>query len=182
MKFDITNIDKKRLLKALYSSSRAVGLGIVEFKVKKMQGKPVDSLSDLECDNLFLEFESSLKGGDFYIADYLNGRPLKIRFRKSSKGKVTVCADSYDSVNGIYSFLDIMLKNFPINDILLTKKWSSSFVSKPSKDDTCVRKRYNVFVYMLKNAVEQHNNNGRYWQIRKTDFDILREFDCISKL
>jgi hypothetical protein len=178
MKFDITNIDKKSLLKALYSFSTPKGMGVVEFD----KSNNIENLSDSECDEMLLEFTKSTKGGIFTIADYYKGKPLKIFFNKSKKGRITVSADGYDSLNGVYSFFDIMLKTFLFDEILVTKKWSALFVNKPSKNDFSAYKRYSLFVQMIKNAVECHNDYGRYWQIQKNDFNKLKEFDYISKL
>ena len=68
MKFDITNIDKERLLKVLYEFSNSCGLGIVEYEVRK--GEITESLSNSDCEILLCDFNGSINDGIFKIADY----------------------------------------------------------------------------------------------------------------
>ncbi|MFV0501379.1 MAG: hypothetical protein ACK5MH_07310 [Bacteroidales bacterium] len=79
MTFDITNIDKIRLLKLLYQNSKPIGLGIGEYLMLKNHGEEVEKLSNLDCENAIYEF-SRRKNEYYRLFDYHNGKPLKIDF------------------------------------------------------------------------------------------------------
>ena len=88
MEFDITNIDKVKLLKALYDyADPYIGVGGAEFITRKARGENVSELSDLECAIALSEFNESTDSGGFRIFDYHNGKPMKVVFGRLSTGK-----------------------------------------------------------------------------------------------
>lgn len=104
MKFDITNIDKVKLLQALYKNADPnIGVGLAEYAVKLSEGEDVSNLSAIECKIALLEFKKGGIGG-YRIFDYYNGKPLKVVFDRYASGRIVISSNSYDERNGKYRF------------------------------------------------------------------------------
>lgn len=129
MEFDITEIDKKLLIRTLFAHSAPVGLGQAEYIVRKSHGEVVDGISDEECEYLLNEFNhSSERPAGFGILDYHKGKPMKLIFFRKQNGRVIVSSDSYDARNGRFRFLEAMLNIFHLDEIKITKKGYRQFV------------------------------------------------------
>lgn len=163
MKFDITNIDKVKLLKALYGyTDPTVGVGGAEFITRKARGENVSELSDLECAIALSEFNESTASDSFKIFDYHNGKPMKVVFYRSTSGRVLVSSNHYDERNGKYRFLEAMISCFPKKDILIVDKSTPRSVDK---NDNSSKERKNHFRSFLHNAKKESNEFGFYWKI-----------------
>lgn len=163
MRFDITNIDKVKLLKALYAyADSTIGIGGVEFITRKAKGENVSELSDLECAIALSEFNVSTTSGNYRIFDYHNGKPMKVVFDKMNSGRVLVSANSYDERNGKYRFLEAMLSTFPKKDIQIVDKSTPRTVDK---NDNSSKERKNHFRSILQNTTKERNEYGYYWKI-----------------
>ena len=163
MEFDITNIDKAKLLKALYDyADPTFGVGYAEYITRKDRGENVSELSDLECAIALSDFNESTVSGSFRIFDYHNGKPMKVIFYRLSNGRVLVSSNHYDERNGKYRFLEAMINHFPKKDILIVDKSTPRSVDK---NDNSSKERKNHFRSILQNTTKERNEFGYYWKI-----------------
>jgi len=169
MEFDITNIDKKLLVKTLIAHSNTIGLGKEEYKFRKSFGEIVDGINDIECDYILSEYNNSKKGrSHFEILDYYKGKPIKLNFYRNSKGKVLVNTDSYDVRNGKYRFLESMLNTFFLDEIKIIKKGYRQFLMTDLPESLKRNKEQNkLFRELLKNTDLKKDNSGNFWAFNK---------------
>ncbi len=78
---DISGLDKKSVLKALYASAKPLGMGIMHFKAGDLPDDEADALIGAEPGYLYF--------------DYLNGRLMKVDITGDS-----FSPDLYDRDNG----------------------------------------------------------------------------------
>ena len=164
MEFDITNIDKVKLLKALYAYADPSigGVASAEFFTREARGENVSELSDLDCAIALSEFNESSIRESFRIFDYHNGKPMKVVFYRLSTGRVLVSSNHYDERNGKYRFLEAMLSAFPKKDIQIVDKSTPRTVDK---NDNSSKERKNHFRSILQNTTKERNEFGYYWKI-----------------
>lgn len=169
MEFDITDIDKKLLIRTLLAHSSPIGLGRAEYKFRKSIGEVVDGISDLECEYLLSEFNNSTeRSAGFGILDYHNGKPMKLNFYRKTNGKVIVSSDSYDVRNGKFRFLEAMLNTFFLDEIKITKKGYRQFVMTDLPSDLERTKEQNKFFRdLIKNTIQKKDNYGKFWGFEK---------------
>ena len=108
---------------------------------------------------------------------------MKINFHRSKKGRITVSADRYDSRNGKYRFLEAMLKNFPISEILMTEKKYGAFVLCDLKNTPhLIREKQldKLYANLVKNAIEKHNDLGRYWELPDISYENILRHNAIK--
>jgi hypothetical protein len=169
MKFDITSIDKTKLLKTVYATSMITGgVGTAEYLVREARGENVDILTDEECESILYEFNASQSFGESYrILDYHNGKPIQLVFDKYRSGRIVVDSDSYDSRNGEYKFLEAMIAVFPLDEIKIINKSCSPHKMIEIKEH--LRRPANeVLEYrnLLKSAVKKRDEFGFYWELQ----------------
>lgn len=165
MEFDITHLDKKIVLQALFAYATPLGLGKVEFKELRKRGKNVIGLTDEECHSLLLEF-SAMESGIIRILDYYKGKPMKLVFEKKSNGRILVDSDSYDSRNGKYKFFEALLETFLLEDILITKKGYRQFALEDLRPELLrPNEEELVFKSIIKKLKTSQNEYGKYWII-----------------
>jgi len=170
MKFDITNIDKKKLLKTLFSHSFPTnhGVGKVEYLVRKDRGENVDSLTDEECEDILFNFNtySDILPQSFRILDYYKGKPIKIVFDKQKNGRILVDSCGYDSRNGKYMFLVAMLNEFPKEEIFIVRKKYLPYTLSEIKDmDYLSKEEEAYFKNIIASSTKKQNSFGSYWQL-----------------
>ena len=146
MIIDVTNLDKKLLIRSLYDLASPKGMGIVEYSAKEMDGVKVHDISDYDCSIMLTVFEmisqeqhlqevNEMKeeeedfdlidsGVGAKIADYLNGIPLKLDLYRpyGDYNKIYTYSNAYDIRNGLYLFLEALIKNFPLEDFVIIEK------------------------------------------------------------
>jgi hypothetical protein len=179
MEFDITHLDKRIVLQALFAFAAPLGIGKAEFKERRKRGENVIGLTDTECEILLTEF-SEMKSGIKRILDYHKGKPMKVVFEKKSNGRVLVDSDSYDSRNGKYKFFEALLETFLLEDILITKKGYKQFALDDLRPELIRPKEEElVFKSIIKKLKPSQSELGKYWIIdtRQTMFvpQILRK-------
>lgn len=165
MEFDITNIDKRLLVQTLFAHSAPIGLGEAEYKVRKDRGENVDGLTDEECNFMLYEFNNSHSLSESYkIADYHNGKPMKLNFYRNKNGRVIVDSGSYDARNGKYRFLEAMLNIFSMDEIQITKKGYRHYIMTDLPDYLVRPKAQDeMFKELIKNTIQKENQFGKYW-------------------
>ncbi len=165
MEFDITHLDRKILIRALFAYSSPVGFGIAEYQTRKLRNENVDGLSDFECAEILSEFEQ-MESGYKRVLDYHKGKPMKLDFVKNSNGQIKVGTSAYDARNGKYRFLEAMLDTFLEEEIIITKKGYGEFAfSAQSKHLNRPKSDLKMFKSILKNCIPNKNENGRFWKI-----------------
>lgn len=165
MVFDITNIDLKILTRALIAYSEAKNLGQIEYLVRKYHKDLVDSISDED-----IEFElqgfKNLNEGSYRLFDYYKGKPIKLDLRKKSNGRIIAYSSGYDTRNGKYRFLEVLLDFFSHDEIKIVRKGYGhmedfDFPKNRTKDE--------IDMYILKNLVDksikEKDEFGRFWRI-----------------
>ncbi|MDR1347787.1 MAG: hypothetical protein LBJ63_05060 [Prevotellaceae bacterium] len=166
MEFDITNIDRKVLLKAVFEFATPIGVGVAEYFVKKENGENVDSLTDDECDEILYQFNTSSSNKHIRILDYYKGKPMKLIFYKAKNGKISVQSDRYDSRNGKYRFLEAMLNYFSVSEVLILKKgYNRDIMSELPEHLVKTKEQESLFTNLLKNAIMKENKYGKYWEL-----------------
>lgn len=178
MEFDITDIDKKLLIRTLFAHSAPLGLGKAEYDVRKSRGQVVDGIGDEECGYLLSEYNSSYeRPAGFSILDYHKGKPMKLNFFRKTNGKVVVDSDSYDARNGKYRFLEAMLNTFLIDEIKITKKGYRQFtmVDLPSHLER-PKEQNKMFKDLLKNTEQKKNEYGKFWEFDKSKVNYMPPF------
>lgn len=165
MVFDITNLDKKLLIKALYAHATPVGLGVVEYTVKDLKGVNIDTISDYECERRIAEFYQSTDLGSHKIVDYYNGVPVKLFFYRKDTKQILTSSASYDERNGKYRFLEALLNTFALDEIITKTKGYRNSVGT-GMDWPFHKERKNE-VRLIKNLVsklvKKSGSKGRYW-------------------
>lgn len=165
MRFDITNIDKNLLLRALFAYSSPIGYGKEEYKARKSWNENVEGLTDLECDQILSEFNLN-ESGVFYILDYHKGKPMKLNFYRKTTGQVIVDSEAYDVRNQKYRFLEALLDTFDEEEIIIIKKSyrEFTFLDLP-KNKIRTYQEDKIFRDLIKNSIKNNGVYGRYWSI-----------------
>ncbi|CAL2094539.1 hypothetical protein [Tenacibaculum sp. 190524A02b] len=146
MILDVTELDKKLLIRALYDLASPVGVGVQEYNARKQSGQMVHDITDFDCDVLLApfkdisrkEFDEAIKwlkedgedvnvlgsGMGDRVADYYNGIPLKLDlFRPYADfNKIFFSTEGYDLRNGFYLSLEVLIKYFPLDDFKVILK------------------------------------------------------------
>ncbi len=158
MKFDITNIDKVKLLQALYDYANPAECGKSEYLSRKSNGENPSELTNYDCNLALKNFnEDKYTPGLFHIFDYYNGKPLKVDFCRLQTGRVIVSSASYDKRNGNYRFLSAMLNNFSTEDIIILDKALHTDIKNDNDK---------YFKAILETTVRVRSEFGYYWKIQ----------------
>lgn len=179
MEFDITHLDKKLVIQALFAFANPQGVGKAEFDSRWKRGENVLGLTDEECELLLSEF-SEKSSGFTRILDYHKGKPMKIIFEKKPNGRTLVDSSSYDSRNGKFRFFEAFLETFLLEDILITKKGYRQYVMHDLRPELIKTKEEElIFKSIIKYLEPGQNEYGKYWMIniQKTKYipRILRK-------
>ena len=166
MEFDITDINKKKLIRTLLVHSVPIGLGQAENDFRKSFGEVNDGISDEECEYLLAEYNyNSERDSLFGILDYHKGKPMKLNFYRKRNGRVVTSTDSYDARNGKYRFLEAMLNAFHLDEIKITKKGYQQFIMTDLASDLeRTKEQARMFRDLLKNMTEKREYFGKYWR------------------
>lgn len=165
MEFDITNIDLRTLIRGLIAYAEAKNLGEIEYSIRKYRRDLVDSISDEELDFEVYGFESLNEGG-YRLFDYYKGKPIKLDLRKKTNGRIIAYSSGYDSRNGKYRFLEVLLDFFSHEEIKIIRKGYGfmeefDFPKNEDKDE--------IDLFILKNlvakSIKEKDEFGRFWRI-----------------
>ncbi len=118
MEFNITQLDKILLLQSLYIHADPKGYGEYQYQELLKKGKTVEGLASDECIAI-------LKGGHKdvgYLADYYNGKPLKLDWKTTPGGQILANSMAYDIAHGKFRFLEALLNVFDMDEIVITRK------------------------------------------------------------
>lgn len=165
MEYDITHLDKKKVIQALFAHAAPLNLGTVEYKIRKKMNDNVDGLSDEECEIILMKFYQMDKGS-IQLLDYHKGKPMKLNFHKKGNGRVLVDSDGYDLRNGKYRFFEAFLNIFMLDEIFITKKGYRQF-SLTGLPEHLIRSREQEekFKFILKHTFIKENEFGKYFAI-----------------
>ncbi len=198
MILDVTNLDKKLLIRALYDSSSPIGMGKVEYYVRKERGDFVHDITDEECEYLLSDFENlcpkehkleasyygeeedednpEFHGTSAKVADYIKGVTLKLNLYRpySDFSKVYVYSDAYDMRNGFYMFLETLIKNFPLTDFRIVDKEYDEFwdLEEMNEKHNFDRDRFNLMKIVVNNQLP----NGY------VDKNVLKSFEYFDQV
>lgn len=165
MTFDVTNLNLKTLIKAVFAYAEPAGLGIAEYATRKSWNENVDGLTDSECEEILAEFYET-KDKYIRVLDYYKGKPMKLDFIKKTNGRIVIGTGAYDARNGKYRFFEAMLDTFLEEEILIVKKGYGEY-SFDSHAKHLIRPKsdLSMFKLVLKNSIEKREDFGRYWKI-----------------
>ena len=176
MEFDITHLDKKTVIQALFSHSSPLNLGKAEYKVRKQRGENVDGLSDEECEQILFDF-NNIDNGNLRLLDYHKGKPMKLDFQKKSNGRVLVNTNSYDVRNGKYRSFEAFLNIFLLDEIYITKKGYSPYIFEDLPEHLIrPKEQEEMFKNIIKTTRLKENEYGKYWAIDETKVSYLPPF------
>lgn len=176
MEFDITNLDKRLLIQALFAHSAPRGFGIEEYKFRDKVGDNVDALTDEECDIILLELNDK-ELGSIRLLDYPKGKPMKLDLYKKNNGRILASTEGYDYRNGKYRYFEALLNIFSMDEILITKKGYSAYsMSSLPEDLIRPKEQETIFKNLLKNMVQKENEFGKYWVIDESKIKYTPPF------
>lgn len=174
MRFDITKLDLKLLLRALILNSEPKGIGITEYIVKKDKNLLVDSISDEEYEFHIYDLKKA-KEGSFRILDYYHGKPIKFDVQKKINGQLLVDTSAFDSRVGKYKFFEILIGYFDAKDFKVIKKGYSSNCFPETDSER--KMEINFLKKVHNNLVEKRDQHGRYWLIDESKNRFESEFN-----
>lgn len=166
MIFNITDIDLVTLTQALYAFAEPAGLGKLEYKVKDRKGVLVNGLPINEARQLVSNQEDL--GDRFRIADYYNGVPLKLDYRRvNSTNQLITSSTRYDLRNGKYRFFEAMLNIFPIDEILIYQKSYPSHMQDQVELTQPQRPLHQIKIFetLIRKSIRHEDKRGTYWII-----------------
>lgn len=165
MEFDITNIDLRTLTRAIIANAEPKGVGKLEYTFRKERKDLVDSISDEELELVLYDFESLIKG-TYRLFDYYKGKPIKLDLRKKANGRITANTTGYDTRNGMYSFLEVLLTFFSHDEIRIIRKGYGHMndFDFPKNED---RDELDLFILnnLVKTSIKKQDEFGRFWTI-----------------
>ncbi len=185
MIFDITDIDKVNLIKCLYIYSEPIGLGNAEYEGRRRRDENVIGLTDDECKEYLNEFYNDFTTYKIYsIVDYCKGKPIKLGFFVTSKGRVIVDTDSYDERNGLYRFFEALLNTYLLEEIKIVKKgYPRESIEMAQKYIPRSKEQIMIFKKILTDCIKKYDLYGRYWtidEIKNKQINSLLDliYDC----
>lgn len=161
MVFNVSKLDKIRLLQTLYIHADPKGYGNMEYAFNDVIGKNVVGLTDEECASLLKMDTPELNG---YLVDYHNGKPIKLYFEQGTNGNVLVSSNAYDVSNGRYRFLEALLYVFNLDEVVMTDKEYPPHLEDLLDEHT---KRAFEETILIENILDQtimYSDNGMYWK------------------
>lgn len=173
MVFNVTKLDKIRLIQSLYLHADPKGFGKNEFAFKDVIGENVLGLTDEECRDILKMDSPDLSG---YLLDYHNGKPIKLDFEHKTNGDVFVSSVAYDISNGRYRFLEALLCVFNLDEIVMID------IEYPAQLDDLLdehTKRPFEETLLLENILEQtilYSDNGFFWKFDADAVDYKPPF------
>jgi hypothetical protein len=173
MVFNVTKLDKIRLLQTLYIHADPKGYGNMEYAFNDVIGKNVEGLTEEECASLLKMDTPELNG---YLVDYYNGKPIKFDFEHRPNGDVWVSSIAYDISNGRYRFLEALLYVFNLDEIIITNMDYPPQLDALLDDHT---KRAFEETLLIENILEQtilYSDNGMYWKLDPNTVDYKPPF------
>lgn len=164
MIFDITEINKVKLLMALYENAKQTdGAAQAEVLINKDC-----HLSETDCINALNEFNSSSEIRCYRIFDYFKGKAMKTVFERKRNGRIVIDSDNYDQRNGRYQFLKTMIDTFPIGDVrIINKTFKPYTIVEMDQYGKTTKEEILYYRHLLKNTTKKQNDLGSYWQINQ---------------
>lgn len=146
MKFDVTALDKPRLIRALYKYAFVRGYGVVQNRKRKRVDD--DEISISEAKQLFkTHTRIRFDGKKILDLDYIHGKRMKIEIDFSKEREVLDAWD-YDYGNGRYRLLYALLSEFGSDSIIITRKGYPAQFPKPKQlDYDKLKKEHRDFNY-----------------------------------
>jgi len=178
MRFDISKLDLKLLLRALILNSEPKGIGIAEYFIKKDRNLLVDSITDEEFEFFTCDLKMA-KEGHFRILDYYHGKPIKFDIRKKANEQILVDSSALDSRIGKFKFFEILISYFDSQDFKIIRK-GYSYNHFP-ETDLDRKEDIKYFKKISDNLIEKRNENGRYWIIDESKIQFESEYNRIIK-
>ena len=173
MVFNVTKLDKIRLIQTLYIHADPKGYGKVEYAFNDVIGKNVLGLTEEECMDMLNMDSLDLNG---YLVDYYNGKPIKLDFERKPNGDVWVSSIGYDVSNGRYRFLEALLYVFNLDEIVITGKDYPQHLDELLDRSTVIPHEERA---LLENIIEHtfmYTDNGMYWKIDANTVDYKPPF------
>ena len=162
MVFDVTELDKIRLIQTLYIHAHPKGYGKVEYSFNDVIGKNVLGLTDEECRDMLSMYSPALNG---YLVDYYNGKPIKLDFEHTPTGNVKVSSIGYDVSNGRYRFLEALLYVFNLDEIVITEMDYPNQLDELLDGSTVIPDEELALLEEVLEHTSMYTDNGMYWKI-----------------
>lgn len=181
MIYDVTNIDKVKLIQSLYLFAKAKGFGIIENKAKEYLGKDVNSISRKECEELIENAKETFHSIE--IVDYYDGVPLKIDLEKKD-GKLYFWSFDYDYRHGKYRSLEAFLYNLSYDEIIIKRKSYGDDEYAFSKKGSAFQHKTDkteIFKRIINNLEKRKIDYKNRYLISKNDYDFIKSHFTISK-
>lgn len=164
MIFDITGIDKVKLLQALFENAKPTEGAAAAITMIDSSNNPF--LDEVDCFSALKDFNSSDEIRCYRIFDYFKGKAMKTVFERKRNGRIVIDSDNYDQRNGRYQFLKAMLSSFPVEDVhIVDKAFKPYTIIEMDKYGITTKEEILHYRNLLKNATKKHNDFGSYWQI-----------------
>lgn len=162
MKFDVTNLNLRDVLRALVANAQPKGYGEKIYADCLDKGENVESVSDEEMDEFFSEYVS-MANGSCRVVDYYKGMPIKLDLTKEGDGQITANSIGYDISHGEFEFLKAILPYFVLDEIIIIDR-SEHAMADPANRNSGIDQ-----VRLLKSFVEAARRVpyefGYYWKL-----------------
>ncbi len=173
MVFNVTKLDKIRLLQTLYIHADPKGYGKNEYAFNDVIGKNVLGLTNEECRELLKADSPDLSS---YLVDYHNGKPIKLDFEHKPNGDLWVSSVAYDMSNGRHSFLEALLCVFDLDEIVMTTIDYPSQLDDLLGEHTTRGIAETLIIEDILDHTIQHSDNGIYWTFDSAAVDYTPPF------
>ena len=173
MIFDVTKLDKIRLIQTLYIHADPKGYGKGEYAFNEVTGKNVLGLTEEECKRILSMDGPDLSG---YLIDYYNGKPIKLNFDHKSNGDVWVSSTGYDVSNGRYRFLEALLCVFALDEIVIMGKDYPHYLKDLLDQHTMIPYEELALLENILQHTLMYADNGIYWKIDSNTVDYKPPF------
>lgn len=166
MIFDITGIDKVKLLQALFENAKpAEGAAAAITMIDSFNNTFLD---EVDCISALKDFNSSDEIRCYRIFDYFKGKAMKTVFERKRNGRIVIDSDNYDQRNGRYQFLKTMIDTFPIGDVrIINKTFKPYTIVEMDQYGKTTKEEILYYRHLLKNTTKKQNDLGSYWQINQ---------------
>ena len=161
MKFDVTHLNLRDLLRALVANAKPKGYGEKIYEDCIFRGENVQSVSEQEMEDFFAEFETMVEGS-CRVVDYYKGMPIKLDLNKNN-GQVIASSVSYDVAHGEYEYLKTLLTYFLLDEIIIVDRTVHSLADyKPGEYQLEQARLLKEFV---SDAERVSYEFGHYWKL-----------------
>lgn len=162
MKFDVTHLNLKDLLRALVANAKPKGFGEKIYEDSIDRGENVQSVSEEEMAVFFSEFDAMTEGM-CRIVDYYKGMPIKLDLTKNDNGQIIASSTSYDVAHGAFEYLKTLLTYFVLDEIIIIDR--STHHSVDFGQDISHQEHARFLKTFVEDANRVAYEFGYYWKL-----------------